>query len=59
MDECHRGSARDESNWRDILQYFETAFQLGMTATPLREDNRDTYAYFGKPALHLHSPAGY
>ena len=49
VDECHRGSARDESNWRDILQYFETAFQLGMTATPLREDNRDTYAYFGNP----------
>ena len=49
VDECHRGSARDESNWRDILEYFETAFQLGMTATPLREDNRDTYAYFGKP----------
>ena len=49
MDECHRGSARDESNWRDILEYFETAFQLGMTATPLREDNRDTYRYFGNP----------
>ena len=49
VDECHRGSARDESNWREILQYFETAFQLGMTATPLREDNRDTYAYFGNP----------
>jgi type I restriction enzyme R subunit len=49
VDECHRGSARDESNWRDILEYFQTAFQLGMTATPLREDNRDTYAYFGNP----------
>jgi type I restriction enzyme, R subunit len=49
VDECHRGSARDESNWRDILQYFEPAFQLGMTATPLREDNRDTYNYFGNP----------
>jgi type I restriction enzyme R subunit len=49
VDECHRGSARDESNWRDILQYFEPAFQLGMTATPLREDNRDTYKYFGNP----------
>lgn len=42
VDECHRGSARDESNWREILEYFEPAFQLGMTATPLREDNRDT-----------------
>ena len=49
MDECHRGSARDESNWREILEYFQPAFQLGMTATPLREDNRDTYAYFGNP----------
>ena len=53
VDECHRGSARDESNWREILEYFEPAYQLGMTATPLREDNRDTYLYFGEPALHL------
>jgi len=49
VDECHRGSARDESNWREILEYFEPACQLGMTATPLREDNRDTYRYFGNP----------
>ena len=49
VDECHRGSARDESNWREILEYFEPAYQLGMTATPLREDNRDTYLYFGNP----------
>jgi type I restriction enzyme R subunit len=49
VDECHRGSARDESNWREILEYFAPAFQLGMTATPLREDNRDTYKYFGNP----------
>lgn len=49
VDECHRGSARDESNWREILDYFEPAYQLGMTATPLREDNRDTYLYFGNP----------
>jgi len=48
-DECHRDSARDESNCREILEYFETAFQLGMTATPLREDDRDTYAYIGNP----------
>jgi type I restriction enzyme R subunit len=54
VDECHRGSARDESNWRDILEYFEPAFQLGMTATPLREDNRDTYKYFGNP-LYMYS----
>ncbi|MEK7316452.1 MAG: DEAD/DEAH box helicase family protein [Candidatus Eisenbacteria bacterium] len=49
VDECHRGSARDDSNWREILNFFEPAFQLGMTATPLREENRDTYLYFGNP----------
>ncbi len=49
VDECHRGSARDDSNWREILEYFEPAFQIGMTATPLREDNRDTYRYFDNP----------
>jgi len=49
VDECHRGSARDDSNWREILEYFAPAYQLGMTATPLREDNRDTYRYFGNP----------
>ena len=49
VDECHRGSAKDESNWREILSYFQPAFQLGMTATPLRKDNRDTYRYFGNP----------
>ena len=49
VDECHRGSARDDSSWRDILEYFEPAFQLGMTATPLRQDNRDSYRYFGNP----------
>lgn len=49
IDEAHRGSARDDSNWREILDYFEPAYKLGMTATPLREDNRDTYKYFGNP----------
>ncbi|MFZ2632155.1 MAG: DEAD/DEAH box helicase family protein [Desulfosalsimonadaceae bacterium] len=49
IDECHRGGANDESNWRDILNYFEPAVQLGLTATPKREDNVDTYAYFGDP----------
>jgi type I restriction enzyme R subunit len=49
VDECHRGSARDESDWHEILEYFEPAYQVGMTATPLREDNRDTYRYFGNP----------
>lgn len=49
VDECHRGSARDDSSWRVILDHFKPAYQLGMTATPLREDNRDTYLYFGNP----------
>jgi type I restriction enzyme R subunit len=49
VDECHRGSANDEGNWRQILEYFEPAYQLGMTATPLRNDNVDTYRYFGNP----------
>jgi type I restriction enzyme R subunit len=49
VDECHRGSAREDSNWREILEYFKPAYQLGMTATPLRTDNRDTYLYFGNP----------
>jgi type I restriction enzyme, R subunit len=49
VDECHRGSARDDSKWREILEYFAPAYQLGMTATPLREDNKDTYEYFGNP----------
>lgn len=49
IDECHRGSASDEGRWRDILTYFAPAYQLGMTATPLREDNKDSYAYFGNP----------
>ncbi|SCW80535.1 type I restriction enzyme, R subunit [Sphingobium faniae] len=49
IDECHRGSARDDSNWREILDWFEPATQIGMTATPRREDNVDTYTYFGDP----------
>lgn len=49
VDECHRGSASDQSNWREILEYFRPACQLGMTATPRREDNADTYNYFGAP----------
>ena len=49
VDECHRGSANEDSNWREILEYFAPAYQLGLTATPLREDNRDTYLYFGNP----------
>ena len=49
IDECHRGGANDESNWRDILDYFEPAVHLGLTATPKRVDNADTYKYFGEP----------
>lgn len=49
IDECHRGGANDEGNWRGILEYFSPAVQLGLTATPKRKDNVDTYAYFGKP----------
>lgn len=49
IDECHRGGANDESNWRGILEYFSPAVQLGLTATPRRKDNVDTYAYFGEP----------
>lgn len=49
IDECHRGGANDESNWRGILEYFSPAFQLGLTATPKRKDNVDTYKYFGEP----------
>lgn len=49
IDECHRGGANDESNWRGILDYFKPAVQLGLTATPKRTENVDTYAYFGEP----------
>jgi len=49
IDECHRGGANDEGNWRAILDYFKPAVQLGLTATPKRRDNVDTYAYFGEP----------
>ncbi len=49
IDECHRGGAKDESSWREILDYFAPAVQLGLTATPKRKNNVDTYAYFGEP----------
>lgn len=49
IDECHRGGANDEGNWRAILNYFAPAVQLGLTATPKRQDNVDTYKYFGEP----------
>jgi type I restriction enzyme R subunit len=49
IDECHRGGANDEGNWRGILEYFSPVVQLGLTATPKRNDNVDTYQYFGEP----------
>ena len=49
IDECHRGSAKDESSWRGILDYFSDAVHLGLTATPKNDDNVNTYKYFGEP----------
>jgi len=49
IDECHRGGANDESSWREIMEYFSPAVQLGLTATPKRNDNVDTYRYFEEP----------
>ena len=54
IDECHRGGANNESSWRDILDYFDGAVHLGLTATPKRTDNTDTYEYFGEP-VHTYS----
>ena len=51
IDECHRGGANDESTWRDILDYFSSAVHLGLTATPKRDDNVNTYDYFGEPVF--------
>ena len=49
IDECHRGGANDESQWRELMDYFNDAYQLGMTATPRRAENANTYRYFGEP----------
>lgn len=49
IDECHRGGANDESEWRKLMEYFAPAYQLGLTATPKRTINGDTYKYFGEP----------
>lgn len=49
IDECHRGGANDESSWREIMKHFSPAVQLGLTATPKRDVNIDTYEYFGEP----------
>ena len=51
IDECHRGGANDEGNWRGIMEYFSSAVQLGLTATPKRAENADTYKYFGEPVF--------
>lgn len=51
IDECHRGGANDESSWRGILDYFSSAYHLGLTATPKRTNNADTYSYFGEPVF--------
>ena len=58
IDECHRGGANDESNWRGILDYFAPAVQLGLTATPKRTQNADTYNYFGEPVYTYSLKAG-
>ena len=57
VDECHRGSARAESSWRTILNHFHAATQLGMTATPKRDETANTYAYFGGRPLFEYSLA--
>jgi type I restriction enzyme, R subunit len=49
IDECHRGSARDDSAWREILDYFEPAIQVGLTATPKETREVSTLSYFGDP----------
>lgn len=54
IDECHRGGANDESSWRDIMEYFSPAYQLGLTATPKKQENANTYRYFGEP-LYIYS----
>lgn len=58
VDECHRGGARDKSTWRGILEYFSPAVQLGLTATPKRRDNVDTYNYFGRPVYEYSLKSG-
>ena len=59
IDECHRGGANDESNWRGILEYFAPAVQLGLTATPKRSDNVDTYALLRRAGLRLLAQGGH
>ncbi len=51
VDECHRGSATENSTWRGVLDHFSSAVQLGLTATPKRDSTVDSYAYFGNPVF--------
>jgi type I restriction enzyme R subunit len=51
IDECHRGGANDESSWRGVIEYFSSAVQIGLTATPKRKVNTNTYEYFGEPVF--------
>ncbi|EAJ5211654.1 EcoAI/FtnUII family type I restriction enzme subunit R [Campylobacter coli] len=50
IDECHRGGANEEGNWACVLEHFSSATHLGLTATPKKSDNIDTYRYFGESA---------
>ena len=58
IDECHRGGAKDESRWRGIMEYFSSAVQIGLTATPKRKFNADTYAYLVSQFIHTHLKMG-
>jgi len=58
IDECHRGGANDESSWRAIMEHFSPAVQLGLTATPKRDVNADTYHYFGEPVYEYSLRSG-
>jgi len=58
IDECHRGGANDESSWRAIMEHFSPAVQLGLTATPKRDVNADTYNYFGEPVYEYSLKSG-
>jgi type I restriction enzyme R subunit len=58
IDECHRGGANDESTWRAIMEHFSPAVQLGLTATPKRDVNADTYDYFGEPVYQYSLKSG-
>ena len=49
VDECHRGSAAEDSAWREILEYFDNAIQIGMTATPKETEYVSNISYFGEP----------